>query len=80
MLALSSVSFLLLVVFAYLKNRVLTTAEPSRCLGEKGKVMRKIKNVSLFVLASVSDVIVALGASLLASVGPLSQTNLTPNE
>ena len=37
--------------------------------------MRKFKNVALFVLASVSEVVVALGASLLASVGPLSQVN-----
>ena len=76
LLVLSSVPFLLLVVFSYLKNRVLSTlSEPSHCLGKKGGFMREFKNVALFVLASVSEVVVALGASLLASVGPLSKVN-----
>ena len=42
--------------------------------------MRKTKNAVLFVLASVSEVVVALGASLLACVGPLLQANFgVPN-
>ncbi len=80
LLVLSSVSFLLLVVFAYLKNRVLSTSEPGRCPGKKGSVMGKTENFVLIVLGSVSEVVVALGASLLASVGPLSQANFAPNK
>lgn len=65
----------MLVVFAYLKNRVLTTSEPSRCLGRKGSFMGKINNVTRLTIGSVSEVLVALGAGLLAPVWPLSQVN-----
>ena len=41
--------------------------------------MGKTENFVLIVLGSVSEVVVALGASLLASVGPLSQANFAPN-
>ena len=69
-------SFLLLVVFAYVKNRVLSTSELGRRPGKKGSVMGKTK----FILGSVSEVVVALGASLLASVWPLSQANFAPDK
>lgn len=70
-------SFLLLVVFSYVKNRVLSTSEPGRCPGKKGGVMRKTKKFILIILGSVSEVVVALGSSLLASVGPLSKANFS---
>jgi hypothetical protein len=68
-------AFLMLVFFAYLKNCVLTTSEPSRCLGRKGGHMRKLESVARCTLGSVSEVTVALGVGLLASAGPLSQAN-----
>jgi hypothetical protein len=40
--------------------------------------MGKTENFVLIVLGSVSEVVVALGASLLASVGLLSQANFAP--
>lgn len=38
--------------------------------------MGKIKKIAYTILGSVSEVLMALGAGLLASVGPLSQANL----
>jgi hypothetical protein len=64
-----------LVVLAYLKNYLLTTLEPTHLVGRKGANMRKVKLVSKLAIASASEVILALGIGLLASVWPLSQVN-----
>ena len=87
-LALFSVLFFLLVVFSFIKNRMLATTESGRSADKKGSFMRKIKKELFFVLASVSEVVVALGASHVASAVTLPQTNFhlthpsseTPND
>ena len=71
-LALSSVAVSLLIVFSYVKNRVLTTLEPGHYPGMEGNNMRKAIIYVKYVVASVAEVATALGASLVASVGPLA--------
>jgi len=71
-LALSSVAVSLLIAFSYVKNRVLTTLEPGHNPGMEGNVMRKAMTYVKIVMASVAEVATALGASLVASVGPLA--------
>jgi hypothetical protein len=69
---LSSVAISLLIVFSYVKNRVLTTLEPGHNPGMEGDIMGKAMTYGKTVIASVADVAMALGASLVASVGPLA--------
>lgn len=55
-----------------MKNRVLTTLEPGHNPGMEGDIMGKAMTYGKTVIASVADVAMALGASLVASVGPLA--------
>ncbi len=71
-LVLSSAAVTLLIVCSYVKNRVLTTLEPGQNPGKEGSNMGKAKMYAKYVVASVADVALALGASFLASVGPLT--------
>lgn len=61
-----------LIGLNYLKNRVLTTSEPGHYPGKEDSDMGKAAIYAKCVMASVAEVATALGASLAASVGPLS--------
>ena len=77
LVALSSVTILLLSVFAYLKNRLLaTTSEPDRRSVQKGNFMNKAKTYLCVSVASFVEVALALGASHPAVVGPLAKVSL----
>jgi hypothetical protein len=71
-LALFLVAVTLLIVLVYIKNRVLTTLESGLNPDKEGNIMGKAIMYGKFVLVSVAEVATALGASSLASVGPLT--------
>ena len=71
-LALFLVTVTLLIVFVYIKSRVLTTLESGLYSGKEGNIMGRAIMYGKFVLVSVAEVAVALGAGSLASVGPLT--------
>jgi hypothetical protein len=58
--------------FSFLKNLWLKTLEPDHYSGRKESLMGKVKVLFKYYLASVADIITALGVSLLASGGPLA--------
>jgi hypothetical protein len=64
------VAITLLIVFVYMKNRLII--ESGRNPGKKGNIMEKIIVYGKYVLIAVIEVVSALGASWLASVGPLT--------
>jgi hypothetical protein len=73
-LALSSVAFLLLAALAYAKNRSLATAkEPDHCSVQEDSYVNRAKTYLRVCIASISEVIFALGTSHLAVVGPLAK-------
>ena len=72
-LALSSATFLLLSVLAYAKNRLLAT-EPDQCSVQEDSFMSRAKTYLKVCVASVFEVVLALGTSHLAVVGPLAKT------
>ncbi|EGQ9163908.1 thymidylate synthase [Vibrio parahaemolyticus] len=63
--------FLLLTGMIFIKNVLLTTSEPRRCRGKKGRFMGKVVKTSKVLLASVAETLGGLGISNWASVGPL---------
>jgi len=72
-LVLFLVAFSVLVLVNYVKNRLLTALEPELFSGIGGSTMiRKIKIYVKYVAISVTEAISALGASSLASGGPLT--------
>mgnify|MGYP005824351285 FL=1 len=71
-LALSLVAVTLLIVLSYIKNRVLTTLELGHIPSKEGNTMEKAMTCVKHVVASVAEVASALGASMLASDGPLT--------
>ncbi|MDO6420845.1 hypothetical protein [Saccharophagus degradans] len=71
-LALFLVAVTLLIVFGYIKNRMLTTLESGLYPDKEGNTMGKVVVYGKIVIASVAELVVALGASLLASGGPLT--------
>ncbi|WP_415884728.1 hypothetical protein ACMXYO_08630 [Neptuniibacter sp. QD37_6] len=71
-LALLLVAVTVLTVFVYIKNRMLTTLESGHKPGKEGDIMEKVILYSKNVLASVAEIVAALGVSLLASAGPLT--------
>tara|TARA_B100000780_G_C21126329_1_gene457130 strand:- start:7733 stop:8008 length:276 start_codon:yes stop_codon:yes gene_type:complete len=71
-LVLFSVVCLVLVVFSYLKNRLLTTLDSSHNLEKGDNTMRKVTTFAKCSVASVIDVSQALGTSLVAFGGPLT--------
>ena len=70
--ALLIIAFLVIFLFAYLKNRLLTNLELSHCLSKGETTMKKAKNYLTLILASLFETIMAIGASNWASVGPLT--------
>lgn len=70
--ALLVIAFLVIFLFAYLKNRLLTTLELSHCLSKGDTIMEKAKHYFTLILASLFETIMAIGASNWASVGPLT--------
>jgi hypothetical protein len=70
--ALLVIAFLVIFLFAYLKNRLLTTLELSHSLSKGDTIMEKAKHYFTLILASLFETIMAIGASNWASVGPLT--------
>ena len=72
--ALLVIAFLVIFLFAYLKNRLLTTTtlELSHSLSKGDTIMEKAKHYFTLILASLFETIMAIGASNWASVGPLT--------
>ena len=66
-------TFFLLVGMYLTKNLLLlTTSEPSRSLGKKGKIMDKVGMLAKIALASVVETIGGLGISNPALIGSLA--------
>jgi len=61
---------MLLIIFVYIKNRLIM--ESGRNPGKEGNIMEEIIVYGKYVLTAVIEAISALGASWLASVGPLT--------
>lgn len=77
LVALSSVTILLLSALAYVKNRLLaTTSEPDRRSEQKESFMNKAKTIFSVSVASVLEVALALGAGHQAVAGPLAKVRL----
>lgn len=71
-LALSLVAVTLLIVLVFMKERVLTTLELGQNPSKEGSDMEKAKMYAKYMVVSVAEVASALGASLVALVGPLA--------
>ena len=67
-----SVATALLIVFTYLKNRLLATIEPGYFPGKEDGLMRKVRTSLKTLAASAAEISVALGVSIVASAGPLA--------
>lgn len=70
--ALFLVAVTLLIVFVYIKNRVLTTLESGLNPDKEGNIMGKAIMYGKFIFVSVAEVVAALGASSLGQGGPLT--------
>jgi hypothetical protein len=62
----------MLVVLAYIKNRMLTTLDSGQSPEKEDSSMGKVVSFIKCSIASVADVVQSLGTSLVAFGGPLT--------